>query len=326
VTDDERASLRAAAEREAASSAASLAAAERAVTEGRLNVAKVLRASALSARQRAIALARAAGADPAADSASHAADAAQATMAAVDGIRSSDELAAVLRSASASAGLLRKTQDALAVTRDVPEGVVAQMLFVCEECGFTMEGQRAEICPSCGSIAGEFALFAPFFSGTQEHIARRAPEDALAQLRGDADRLSAALVGDDAALSVRPAAREWCAKEIAGHMVDIVELATRRLRALVDPAYTAPTERTPLPWKLLDDQDYVNSSADAIVERFRAGVGELCSIFDGLQPADWRKKADLVSGRTLVVDVASWVANHNVAHMRQIDALLGREQ
>jgi hypothetical protein len=199
------------------------------------------------------------------------------------------------------------------------------MLFVCEECGFTMEGGRAEICPSCGSIAGEFALFAPFFSGTQEHIARRTPDEALAQLRGDADRLAAALVGDDTVLSARPSADEWCAKEIGGHMVDIVELATRRLRSLVDPAYTPPVERTPLPWKLLDDQDYGNTSADAIIERFRTAVGDLCAIFDRLQPDDWRKKADLVSGRTVVVDVASWVANHNVAHMRQMDALLGRD-
>jgi hypothetical protein len=34
------------------------------------------------------------------------------------------------------------------------------------------------------------------------------------------------------------------------------------------------------------------------------------------------EKVDMVSGRTMVIDVASWAANHNMAHLAQIQALL----
>jgi hypothetical protein len=204
----------------------------------------------------------------------------------------------------------------------VSERTVAQILFVCQDCGYLLEAQRSEICPSCGSMAGEFAIFAPFFSGTPEHIARRAPSDALYQLHGDGARLVTALVGDDATLTHKPGDDEWCAKEIAGHMVDIVELAVRRVRPVLDAAYSPPPERTMLPWRLLDTEGYAGMTATAITERFDAALADLCRIFDDLRPDEWRKKVDLVSGRTLVVDVSSWVANHNIAHLRQIDALL----
>ena len=316
--------LRAAGRLEAESSARSLAAAERAIDEGRLNIAKVMRASALASRQRALALARITDhGDPASKAVTLAASVARNTASTLEqhtGDR--EDIASVLRSALSAEAILGKTEESIVDDSDVPERVVAQFVWICEECGYAIEGSREEICPSCGSIAGEFALFAPFFSGTSEHIARRKPEDALLQLQGDADRLAQALVGADERLRARAAPGEWCAKEIAGHMCDILELAERRLRVLVDPEYTPPSERTVLPWKLLDTEDYPNIAATGIVERFRSGSDALCGLLVVLKEEDWRRKVDMVSGRTIVIDVASWAANHNVAHLAQIRTLL----
>jgi rubrerythrin len=320
----DQAALRHAAEQESFAAAAALAATERAVNDGRLNIAKVLRATALAARQRAIALSRIAdNLDDASDALTHARNAAAATEAALGGASAPDDASGVVwRSANRSAEILGRTIVALESNRDVPESVVAQILLCCEECGYLVDGARPEVCPSCGAIAGEFALFAPFFSGTQERIARLTPEEALKKLNGDAARLADALVGDDAVLRRRPSEHEWCAKEIAGHMLDIAALAIRRLSATFDAAAIVAPERTMLPWKLLDSEDYPDRSAEEIKTRFADSMATLVRSLEGLPADGWRQRVDLVSGRTLVVDVASWVANHNTAHLEQIRALL----
>jgi rubrerythrin len=318
----DRSALHQASAREAESAARSLAAAERAVDEGRLNVAKVLRAHALSARQRALALARLGDEGEPSTAAVQQAllDAHHTELTLADATGAAAD--AILRSAQSSAAILQTTAESLASERDVLESQVAQIVWGCEVCGFIIEANRPEICPSCGCIGGEFALFAPFFSGTTDHIARKQPADIIKQLNGDGALLSSALAGhDDEALRARPRDGEWCAKEIAGHMLDIADLALRRLRAAVK-GEEPPQERTLLPWKLLDNENYPGTPAEQIAARFSASVDELATLLEGLAPADWRKRINMMSGNTLAVDVGSWVANHNTAHLRQIEARL----
>ncbi len=315
--------FRDAAAREAAAATRSLVAAERAVEEGRLNVAKVLRAHALGARQRSLALTRVADeATPASDAVRLALDDAGATERTMAGVRglNADE---ILRSARSAARVLQVTLAALDEHRDVPESKVAQFVWGCEVCGLLVEAERPEVCPSCGSIGGEFAMFAPFFSGTPEHLARRQPDEILEQLRGDGVRLASALSGhSDEELRVSPAAGEWCSKEIAGHLVDIADLALRRLHAAVS-GEEPPPERTALPWKLLDTEDYPNAAPETIAARFAASCDALAALLAGFGPEGWRKRVNMMSGSTLAIDVGSWVANHNTAHLQQLRARFG---
>ena len=314
--------VHAAAAREAWASVRSLAAVERAIEEGHLNTAKVLRAHALGARQRALALARLV--DDGASSSDAVAWALDTTRTTEDAIAgASGVLADVIhRSAASAAATLAATNNALLSERDVSESTVAQFVWVCEVCGLMIEAARPEVCPSCGCIGGEFALFAPFFSGTNERIARKQPAEIVGQLREDGALLAQALAGrEEASLCARPAAEEWCVKEIAGHMVDIAELADRRMRASFNDE-EPPRERTVLPWRLLESENYAGTPAATICARFSASLEELVTLLSGLDDADWRARIDLVSGRTLAVDVGSWVANHNTAHLEQIKARL----
>jgi rubrerythrin len=308
--------------RESIASVRLLAAAERAVEEGRLNVAKVLRAAALSSRQRALVLARI-----------HATGSVDALRAyAVDRRASADTLRAdgdsgleaVLRAAAGASldDVLNRTLNSLSAGRDVPESVVAQFLWVCEECGHLEEAQRPEICPACGSFGGEFAMFAPFFSATGEHIGRRQPDEIVAMLSDDQRELAEALEGlTNDALVYRAGDGEWCIKEIAGHMIDIVEMAARRLTPIADPSAPDPAEPQLLPWRIIEGQDYASKSAQELVERYGRGLDALQMIIGVLQPGDWRKKTLMSGGRVAAIDVGSWVANHNVAHLQQIIAL-----
>jgi rubrerythrin len=325
MTPESRAALDAIIAREALASVRALAAAERAVDEGRLNIAKVLRAAALSSRQRALALERIAGAE--ADAIYSLAVIADGNLETVNALQSSNDkrVSPALAGATALDTIFDAAVQSLRDHRDVPESVVAQFLFVCEECGWIVEAQRPEVCPACGSFGGDFALFAPFFSGTQEHIARRTPDEITTMLRGDAAAMAEAVDGlSDEAMTRRPANGEWCVKEIAGHMIDIVEMATRRLAPIADPTAPDAPEAQLLPWRIIDGQDYPSKTAGELIERYARGLDALLEVIAKLGESDWRKKATMSGSRVSAIDVGSWAANHNVAHLAQIVALRER--
>ena len=142
-------------------------------------------------------------------------------------------------------------------------------------------------------------------------------------LREDAGNLTDAIVGvDDERLTVRPGEGEWCAKEIAGHMVDIAELFCRRIRPAVEPETASPAETVLMPWKLIDGQDYPAQTADAIAARFTAAMTEALRLVGRVEGRGWSEKAEFTRSRVRLIDMASWLANHNVAHMEQLRARL----
>lgn len=302
-----------------------LAAAERAVGEGRLNMAKVLRALALAARARALSLERASVAEsPALElfaslqaeySASTDALATMLAAGAPASVRTAHGAAQSL------ADVMTRTSESLREHRDVPESVVAQFLWGCAECGYVTESARPEICPACGSVAGDFEMFAPFFSATTDRIARRQPAQIVKMLRDAPAAMRESIAGvPDAKLRWSSGPGEWCMKEIAGHTIDIAELFARRFRAALHP--TAPQDDpTVLPWKIIDGQDYPAASADALCERFERAINDALALVEGLPDASWRKRGKMLSGTLALIDMGSWLANHNVAHLEQIRAL-----
>lgn len=293
-----------------------LAAAERAVEEGRMNLAKVLRAMALASRTRALALERAASAG------APATDTLRDVAAHISALGDPGGIRALAPAAGTQTALLDRALAALAETRDVPESVVAQLIWGCAECGALFESQRPEVCAACGSIAGDFELFAPFYSGTAERLSRRQPDEIIAMLRGDSAELRSALAGvDDARLHRRPAEGEWCMAEIAGHMADIAELFNRRLTVALDPAAEVAAERSPLPWRLLEGQGYETMPREELQSRFDAAITQALALIERLGEQDWRRGADMIGGAVRIIDMASWLANHNVSHRQQIIAL-----
>jgi rubrerythrin len=329
VNADASTRLEAAIDRDARTAIRCLAAAERATLEGRLNIAKVLRAAALSARTRALALERIAAAEtPSCDSfAAVTADtaASRAALTELHGAATGDERNVIETARGASdefAKILRDSERSLEANRDILESDVAQILWGCEDCGYITK-DRADICPSCGSLAGDWVLFAPFYSDTPERISRRTPQSIVEQLEGDPERFRTALAhADEEALRRKPSPDEWCAKEIAGHIVDVAELFCRRLRAVVDPDLPVAAERTILPWALLEGQGYPDMPAAEIIARFDRANSDALALIARLGTPDWRKKAVFAIGKVSVVDLGSWLANHNTAHLKQLTAIL----
>ena len=72
---------------------------------------------------------------------------------------------------------------------------------------------------------------------------------------------------------------------------------------------------------MLDGRGYTDRSADDLVEEFRAATETALAVIDSLDTAAWGRYG-VNQGKVLtVLDIGTWQANHNVAHLRQIEVL-----
>ena len=173
---------------------ASLAAAERAIEEGRFNIAKLLRAAAHSSRVCALELERLAAAGAPSPDRLRAEREHQHQAAAVLGElvheaeRAGDRalaerLTRLLLATHETAWVLDAGATSLVRNRDILESDVAQYLFVCTGCGRIAEAGTGEACPLCGALPPEFAGYFPFFMKSEENLGRRRPAEIVEMLR-----------------------------------------------------------------------------------------------------------------------------------------------
>lgn len=275
----------------------SLAAAEAMVRGGRFNAAKVLRALAHAQRTEALQQARAAA----------------APLDVIDLLRR--HRAAL--TGSAARGIAERAISALADHPDVPEDVVAPFVWGCYGCGHLAEGERPDTCPQCGALAVEFEWFGPFYAANPEHLGQHAPDGVLEILRRTPDDVAEVLRGrDDAELAMRPAPDEWSTKELVGHLVETDGLFRARLRGILSEQ-GVPVLDARLPWTLHEGKDYDRVPAEQLLARFIEGRGETVALVEGLLPQDWMRKGTVRGTANSVLDLGTWLANHDVGHLAQ---------
>jgi rubrerythrin len=304
-----------------------LAAAERAVIEGRFNIAKVLRVCAHSTRVTALAAARllAQGTRPA--------EMLTSTLALLEQqslerqrLKAFLTQLTPLGAAPESAALehiLRRAIRSLERNRDVLESDVAQSLWGCQVCGKVVEGSAPRSCLVCGALRFEFEWFGPFYSGSFERLGRRSPEDIARIIADSPRRLTNLLHGiDEERLASRPSTDEWSMKEIAGHLIDITHLFCWRVRKIRDAVPPASLDGSTPPWRMLEGKGYPDLASRLIVEGFRSATQEALDVIQGFDVDDWGRFG-LVRGRVVTtnLDLGTWLVNHNIAHCSQLEAL-----
>lgn len=313
----------------------SLAAAERAVLDGRFNLAKILRASAHSARLTALTAARLLAQD------TRPVEVLTSTLALLERqsvarqrvtrLLTEHQVSGAMRglfnantASAAVEDVLRRALQSLQENRDVLESDVAQSLWGCQVCGAIAEGPRPEGCSHCGALRFEFEWFGPFYSGTFDRLGRRSPAEIAGILEEGPRRLASLLDGvGEEGLTRRPSADEWCMKEIAGHLLDVTELFCWRVGTIRDAVTPPPLEGSLPPWRLLEGKGYPEVESTLIVEGFRSATREALAVVERVGVEDWGRYG-LTGGRvTTILDLGSWLANHNIAHFAQIEALRG---
>jgi rubrerythrin len=313
---------------------ASLAAAERAIEEGRFNIAKLLRAAAHSSRVRALELERLAASGAPSPDRLRAEREHQHQAAAVLGElvheaeRAGDRalaerLTRLLHATHETARVLDAGATSLVRNRDILESDVAQYLFVCTGCGRIAEAGTGEACPLCGALPPEFAGYFPFFMKSEENLGRRRPAEIVEMLRGDPDRLAEAVKGlDEAVLLQEPGPGEWCIVEIAGHMVDVATIFNDRLRVHLNLGPADPEVADKIPWLLTRERGWREHSIDEIVSTFRHEVSRALDLLGSLdRESAWGDRVKVLNGRATIIELGTWFANHDQAHLQQIVAL-----
>jgi hypothetical protein len=160
---------------------------------------------------------------------------------------------------------------------------------------------------------------------TMEEYARQPRAQRLKRLERTADELLAAIRGQsDAALSRRPDASNWAAKEVVCHLRDAEELFMIRFETILaadDPKLTALD-----PDRWARERQYLKNDALEAVAAFRRRREESLAFLRKLEPDQWtRGGIHPVRGRFTLDDFATLMAWHDDNHLDQLKrALEGR--
>jgi hypothetical protein len=214
---------------------------------------------------------------------------------------------------------------------DVAESAVAPFVCGCFACGNLIEvtnpDAAPEACDVCGALSPEFAWFEPFYSITPEHLGGRRPEEIMAILTAIPDDVARAIAGvAEAALQRKPAPNEWCVNEIVAHILEVELLFNRRVSVILahaGPGLPSISSPTP-PWKLHEGKGYEEAPSGDILARLRATRAATLTLVASLTPAQWARRGSNVEGTATVLDLGTWLANHDLGHLVQIQRLCGR--
>jgi uncharacterized damage-inducible protein DinB len=158
-----------------------------------------------------------------------------------------------------------------------------------------------------------------------EDYAKQPHEQRIKRLERTADELTAALRGQsDAALSKRPDAKSWAAKEVVCHLRDTEEFFMLRFATLM--AVDNPPLVPPDPDRWADERQYLRNDAGEAVEAFRRRRAETLAFLKQLAPADWaRAGTHATRGKVTVDGFLTLMAWHDDNHLDQLRrALEGR--
>lgn len=292
-----------------------LIAAEQAVLRGEFNNAKVFRALAYSHRTVAM------NAYRATEETFSAADAYRESIVSeteirhiMDAFGMQDEHIVTQQSAIAA-----KACNALDESVDVPEWIVAQFVYTCTNCGYIVEGQKPEVCPTCSALGSEFQGFGPFFASDAEHLGQQAPDSVQAILVRTAEEIAEITANvDHSILAKKPSPTEWSVKEIIGHILETDALFIRRIDSILTGAgYEQPVP----PWKLHEGKHYNKWHRDDLIGCLIGTRKATINRIRNLTPKEWATASFMLGGNRSVLDTGTWIANHDRGHLEQIKRL-----
>ena len=158
---------------------------------------------------------------------------------------------------------------------------------------------------------------------TMEEYAKQPREERMHRLTRTADELATAIKGQsDAALSRRPDATNWAAKEVVCHLRDTEESFGGRFEQIlamdIDPTLGSPSAD-----RLAEERQYLCNDAAEAVGAFRKRRAETLETFGQLAPAQWEKGGiHPVRGRITLDNFLSLMAWHDDNHLDQLKRAL----
>ena len=202
---------------------------------------------------------------------------------------------------------------------DVLESEVAQVIWGCYSCGYLIEGDLPDVCPVCGALSIEFEWFGPFYSSTSEHLGQRKPKEMISILAKIPAQVEELIGGvDDDLLSKRPSQQEWCVKEIVGHIIEVERLFLIRVQKIVESQGVPELPNTAPPWKLHEDKGYENWKGSELINRLKETRSATLAFLSNLKDEDWTREGSNQGSPISILDLGTWLTNHDIGHVAQI--------
>ena len=86
-----------------------------------------------------------------------------------------------------------------------------------------------------------------------------------------------------------------------------------------------PNLDTPVPpWKLQEGKGYEELPLSELLRRLREARSMSLDLVRGLRPEDWARRGTVRGASTSLLDLGTWLANHDRGHLAQIQDLAGR--
>jgi len=147
-------------------------------------------------------------------------------------------------------------------------------------------------------------------------------EEQLARMKRTPDDFAVAIHGaPEPALSKRPDARSWCAKEVVCHLRDTEELFLAFFQAMLD--MDEPIYQGGEPDRWAEDRQYLRNDAGEALAAFRRRRAESLAFLRHLRPADWdRAGVHPTRGRLTMRDFVGLMAEHDANHLDQLKRAL----
>jgi uncharacterized damage-inducible protein DinB len=154
---------------------------------------------------------------------------------------------------------------------------------------------------------------------TMDEVAKEPREQRLERMHRTADDFAAAVKGQsDEALSRRPDAKNWAAKEVVCHLRDTEEAFGARFDQIlamdVDPKLGGAN-----PDRWAEERQYLRNDTAEALEAFRARRADTLQTFRKLAAAQWDKGAiHPVRGRITLDGFLTLMAWHDDNHLDQL--------
>ena len=280
-----------------ASSANLLALAARVESEGRYNVAKLLRAAVIARMQRA--------ADEALDAAPRG-DGLLEALAEVADAFAADPLLAPLSEP------LREGTRAFAAG-GVPLIDAVPDPRVCRRCGHVATPEAPDACPRCGADGVTFLVQRPVW-----WLERYDPASAMAQLERTPARVRALLDRiPTSAWPQRPDPGTWSPHEVLSHLRDAQGVLEQRVEAIL--GHDDPDLEAKMVWSW--NQEARPATTREALDAYLASRARVLGVLQGA-PADawWRTGRHREFGRLTLTQQVSYFAAHEPTHLRQLRA------
>jgi rubrerythrin len=202
---------------------------------------------------------------------------------------------------------------------DVRESDVAQTLWGCYSCGYLIESNLPDACPICGALSIEFEWFGPFYSTTPEHLGQRKPTEIISILEKIPAQVEDLIGGvDDNLLNQRHSQEEWCVKEIVGHIIEVERLFLKRVQTIIESNELPELTSAVRPWELQEGKGYENWKDFELIGQLKETRDVTLAFLSNLKDEDWTREGSNQGTLVSILDLGTWLTNHDVGHVAQI--------